>query len=85
MLTVNMATRSIDARSQADALGLEVELRGMGTYRVLEHIVLTHEDPKATNAADEVNNVVPRVQQGATVRDSRVRALCPRCRGTRFA
>lgn len=46
-------------RSADQALPLEVDLRGMGGYRVLEHIVLEHPDRKARNTLEAPGAVVP--------------------------
>jgi alpha-N-arabinofuranosidase len=46
-------------RSRDDALPLEGDLRALEGYRVVEHLVLTHDDPDATNSAGSPSTVMP--------------------------
>ena len=65
-------------RDQRESLPLEGDLRGFSDYTVTEHVVLEHEDPKARNTAEHPNNVAPRRQDGAELRDGSLTALLPR-------
>jgi len=47
-------------RNLTEPLELAATLGGFAGYRVLEHLVLTHVDPKATNTEAEPERVVPR-------------------------
>lgn len=54
-------------RSQAGALALEVALRGFPELRVLEHLVLEHDDLAARNTFDNPDAVVPHANGDASV------------------
>jgi alpha-N-arabinofuranosidase len=56
-------------RSQNDALLLECDIRGFEGYAVLEHIVLEHENIKATNTAESPRQVEPHRSGKAFVTD----------------
>jgi len=60
--------------------GLEFtgDLRGFCGYEVVEHIVLTHEDLKAANTADQPNNVVPHLGGNAQISEGKLSALLPK-------
>jgi alpha-N-arabinofuranosidase len=45
---------------------------------VVEHLVLEHEDPKATNTAKHPDNVTPHKGGDATIQDGRLTVLLPR-------
>ena len=51
-------------------------------YEVIEHLVLEHEDPKATNTAKHPDSVMPHKGGDAAVQDGKLTALLPRTRGT---
>lgn len=61
-------------RGQQESLPLEGDLRGIGGYRVVEHIVLEHTDPHATNTIERPNVVVPHSRGNAELSDGRLRA-----------
>jgi alpha-N-arabinofuranosidase len=65
-------------RSQADALVLEGELRGVEKYRVVEHLVLEHADPLAHNTAEQPHQVVPHARGDAAFADRKLVAQLPR-------
>ena len=46
-------------RSLEDSVEMEVDLNDFPSAEIIEHIVLEHEDMKATNSAEKPNNVVP--------------------------
>jgi alpha-N-arabinofuranosidase len=47
-------------RDQKNDLLLDGDLRGFdGKYKIIEHIVMQNDDPKASNTADKPDNVVP--------------------------
>ncbi len=53
-VTIFAVNRNLD-----EALPFEIDLRSFGAFRVIEHIVLEHEDLKMTNTADAPNRVTP--------------------------
>ncbi|WP_035454047.1 alpha-N-arabinofuranosidase [Alicyclobacillus herbarius] len=55
-------------RNLEESLPLECRLGSFAGYRVAEHLVLRHDDLKATNTSDNPNNVVPTKSQ-QTVQD----------------
>ncbi len=61
-------------RHLEEALWLECDLRGFENYRVIEHIVLEHDDLKAANTAD-AQAVRPHDRGGARARDNAVAGL----------
>jgi len=65
-------------RDGAEPLALEGDLRGMGDWRVVEHIVLDHEDGKAANTAEQPDRVVPRRQSGTNCENGKLTSLLPR-------
>lgn len=65
-------------RSWEDSLTLETDLRSFVGYEVLEHIVLEHEDPKATNTRERPQNVVPHTLSGAKVVDGKLTTVLPK-------
>ncbi len=65
-------------RGQDEALVLEGDCRGLGEYRVLEHIVYEHGDPKATNSAEQPDRVVPHNRGDARMERGRLSATLPR-------
>jgi len=65
-------------RDQERPLPLEGDVRSFAGYEVLEHLVLEHENPKATNTAGHPDNVAPHKRGDAAVLDGRLTALLPR-------
>jgi alpha-L-arabinofuranosidase len=65
-------------RDQEGPLALTADLRTLQGYRVIEHIVLTHDDMKATNTASHPNNVVARAISGATLDSGTLTATLPK-------
>ena len=61
-------------RSLEDELELDVVLRGFEDLRVEKHIVVTSDDPKATNTEEAPDCVVPTEDGNAEAADGRVRA-----------
>lgn len=62
-------------RDQEDDVVLEGDLRQFKGMRVEEHIVLTDDDPKATNTAENPERITPRDGDGATIdADGRLQA-----------
>ena len=72
-LTIFAVNRDTDS-----ALELECDIRGMDKYRVIEHIVLEHEDIKAVNTKDNPYNVQPHSNGNAAVVDGKVLAALPK-------
>jgi alpha-N-arabinofuranosidase len=62
-------------RHAEEPLLLECDLRGFQDYRVIQHLVLEHEDKKAVNSAFHPNNVVPHERGNARVQDGIAAAL----------
>ncbi|MCL6441918.1 MAG: alpha-N-arabinofuranosidase [Alicyclobacillus sp.] len=65
-------------RSQTDDLSLECDIRGFAGYSLVNHIVLTHDDLKATNTEQNPDNVTPHVQAGASVDHGVLTATLPK-------
>ena len=65
-------------RDQERPLPLEGDVRSFAGYEVVEHLVLEHEDPKATNTAGHPNRVMPHKGGDAAVLDGELTALLPR-------
>jgi len=57
---------------------LEGDVRSFAGYEVVEHLILEHEDSKATNTAKHPNSVTPHKGGDATVLDGRLTGLLPR-------
>ena len=51
-------------RSLEDSLALDADLHGFGRCRVVEHLVLEHAEPTASNTAQHPHNVVPHSHGG---------------------
>ncbi len=66
-------------RSPDEDLVLDVDCRGLGDCRVVEHIVYEHDDLKAVNSVDQPNRVVPHNGGDARVDGGRLVARLPRC------
>ncbi|HEV2129007.1 MAG TPA: alpha-L-arabinofuranosidase C-terminal domain-containing protein, partial [Thermomicrobiales bacterium] len=64
-------------RSQDGPLPIEGDLRALAGSRVLEHLVLTHEDPKAVNTADAPETVVPHAKGDAVHNGGALTATLP--------
>ncbi len=61
-------------RHMENSITLDVELNGFGQFEVVEHIVLEHNDVKATNTKENPNNVVPNNNGNAIVEDGSIKA-----------
>lgn len=64
-------------RDQEEQLPLEGDVRSFADYEVIQHLVLEHKDPKATNTAKHPNNVTPHKAGNTAVQDGRLTALLP--------
>ncbi|MDB5079986.1 MAG: alpha-L-arabinofuranosidase domain protein [Chloroflexi bacterium] len=64
-------------RSQEEALLLEGDLRGVGDYRVIEHIIMENPDPMARNTMDNSSNVLPHSGGDAELSNGRLTANLP--------
>lgn len=64
-------------RGQDGPLPLEGDLRALEGYRVAEHLVLEHQNPKATNTADAPDTVVPHAGGDASLDGGRLTATLP--------
>jgi alpha-L-arabinofuranosidase len=65
-------------RDQERPLPLEGDVRNFVGYGVIEHLVLEHENPKATNTAKHPNSVTPHKGGDAAVLDGELTAILPR-------
>jgi alpha-L-arabinofuranosidase len=65
-------------RGQDAPLPLEGDLRGVGAYRCVEHLVLEHADRLATNTSAQPDTVVPHNGGDAQLVDGRLTATLPR-------
>jgi alpha-L-arabinofuranosidase len=65
-------------RSQDEALPLVGDLRGLPGYRVVEHLVLTHDDPGAGNTVAAPDHVQPHADGDAALTDGQLTATLPR-------
>jgi alpha-N-arabinofuranosidase len=65
-------------KDQTGVLELTCELRDFDKYTVIEHLVLEHDDLKATNTADHPDTVIPHANGDATVTDTQVKASLPK-------
>ena len=54
-------------RDQNESLALECDVRGFEGFKVVEHIVMHHDDVKATNTEANPYNVVPNNNGNAKV------------------
>jgi alpha-N-arabinofuranosidase len=64
-------------RSQTDELLLEGTIAGFDRPVLVEHIVLTHKDPKATNTKERPNTVVPGRVDGTRIDGGTITARLP--------
>lgn len=65
-------------RSPESALPLEAALHAMEGYKVVEHLIMEHGDPKAANTADKPDRVLPHSGGDAAVKDGKLLARLPR-------
>ena len=71
-LTLFAVNRSLDQN-----LALEVDVRGCGALQVIEHLVLAHDDPYATNTLAQPLTVVPRPVTGTHVKAGTLTSVLP--------
>ena len=64
-------------RDLKDDIALEADLRAFGDLKVLEHIVLHHDDVKAVNTEKAPDNVAPRAGKGGTLDRGRLEVVLP--------
>ena len=64
-------------RSQDTPLALRADARDFSDHRIVEHLVLTHEDIHAVNTAERPNTVVPRNDGDAALKDGHIEATLP--------
>jgi alpha-N-arabinofuranosidase len=62
-------------RNPKEPLLLECDIRNFKDFRVIQHLVLEHEDIKAVNTAAHPDNVVPHNRGNARVQDGEAIAL----------
>jgi alpha-N-arabinofuranosidase len=65
-------------RSQTEPLELTGDLRSFPGYRVIEHLVLEHEHPKAVNTREQPNAVTPHGRGESTLDGARLHATLPK-------
>lgn len=61
-LTVFAVNRSLE-----DDINLEIDLSDFPTAKLLEHIVMEHDDMKAVNSAENPNNITPKSNGSTTI------------------
>lgn len=71
-LTVFAVNRSLD-----DELALEVDLRGFNTMAQYEHIVLTHDQPLASNSAHALDELAPQLREAVPLHDNQLKVDLP--------
>ena len=64
-------------RDLKDDIALEADLRAFDDLKVLEHIVLHHDDVKAVNTEKAPDNVAPRTGKGGTLDGGRLEVVLP--------
>ncbi|MDQ3855982.1 MAG: alpha-N-arabinofuranosidase [Chloroflexota bacterium] len=64
-------------RDQSEPLQVEGDLRALPGYRVVEHLVLRDDDPKATNTLEQPDRVVPHSGGDARASEGRLSAALP--------
>ena len=64
-------------RDLKEDIALEADLRAFGELKVLEHIVLHHDDVKAINTEENPNNVAPQEGKGGTLDGGRLEVVLP--------
>ncbi|MCX7711526.1 MAG: alpha-N-arabinofuranosidase [Clostridia bacterium] len=62
-------------RDLEDSMLMEVDLRDFQGYKLVEHIVLEHEDMKATNTKENPLNVVPHNKGNTSIEDGTAQIL----------
>ncbi|SFL52526.1 alpha-N-arabinofuranosidase [Halanaerobium salsuginis] len=65
-------------RNSEENLNLESKLNGFNDYKVIEHIVLEHEDIKAVNTENDPENVKPHSNGNASLEDDILTAELPK-------
>lgn len=64
-------------RHASEAIDVDLALEGFGGASIADHQVMTHTDLRATNSAENPNNVVPKPGSGAAVKDGRLSLSLP--------
>jgi alpha-N-arabinofuranosidase len=65
-------------RDQTDALQLDCDIRSFSGYRVEEHIILEHEDVRASNTMENPNRVFPHNKGNAKLDNGLLAATLPK-------
>jgi alpha-L-arabinofuranosidase len=65
-------------RNAQDEFAIEGRLAGFEGYKVREHIVLAHADPKAANTKEKPANVIPRNLGTTSIEKGMLKAVLPR-------
>jgi alpha-L-arabinofuranosidase len=65
-------------RDRQEPLELNADLRALPDHRVEEHLVLSDEDVRASNTAEDPDRVRPRTHSGAEVVAGRLQVVLPR-------
>jgi alpha-N-arabinofuranosidase len=64
-------------RSQDETMELAGDLRALDGYRVVEHLVLAHDDPRARNTVESPDTVVPHDRGDAALAGGALQASLP--------
>ena len=64
-------------RDLKEDIALEADLRAFGELKVLEHIVLHHDDVKAVNTEENPDNVTPHAGKGGQLDGGHLNVVLP--------
>ncbi|MFW5998843.1 MAG: alpha-L-arabinofuranosidase C-terminal domain-containing protein, partial [Halanaerobiaceae bacterium] len=64
-------------RDQNNSLSYEGRMRGFENLEIIEHLVLEHDEVKATNTSNHPDNVIPQVKNQARIEDNKIIAELP--------
>lgn len=64
-------------RHTTEAIDTEISLQGFAAGSIIDHQVMTHEDLRAVNTADNQNHVAPSKGVGAVIEDGMVKLTVP--------
>ena len=65
-------------RDQEDSVSFECDMRSLEGYKVIEHIVLEHQDIKARNTKDNPHTIVPHKNGDASIEAGIITAILPK-------
>ena len=65
-------------RDMAEDAALEIDLRSFGDLKLVEHILLAHDDVKAVNTEENPGNVAPKAGPGGVIDGGRATVTAPK-------